>query len=257
VKSKIIKRKYFKEPQETNLLTWEAKEQIRFLVEEYPDEWGIDQIVESFPITRNGVIRLLKSKFVPKTMEELVRHDKAVRKNWKLLKGGGGPTRTEPEQEYSKELRLIANACGVASLPKPKMDPSFLQAKQRPPPGPHETMYLKIVGEDVIPPSDPQVMLEANSQTNLQTLKKLAESRETGMGETNHRRDKSRVEEDDAQSRRGGGRRWRDEARVQTHDHRSAILDAEEYMPQEDVKNEDHFKDFENDLGMAGTKRLD
>jgi len=52
---KIIEKKYFKTPQETNFLSWDAKEQIRYLHAEFPDEWTAERIATSFPISEEGV----------------------------------------------------------------------------------------------------------------------------------------------------------------------------------------------------------
>lgn len=85
---KIIERKYYKKPQETGLLTWDAKEQIRFLHNEYPNEWTIDRLAESFPTSREGVIKILKSRFQPKSLAEIVKHDERVQNHWKELQDG-------------------------------------------------------------------------------------------------------------------------------------------------------------------------
>lgn len=122
IKKKIIERKYFKPEAETNLLTWAAKEQICFLSQEYPDEWNPDRISESFPISREGVIRLLKSSYSPRTQEELLRHDRRVRKSWLALKSttgvDGGPVYQQLQTQ--KILPLMVNADGIASLPRPE-----------------------------------------------------------------------------------------------------------------------------------------
>ena len=66
LKKKIVERKYFKQPQEVNLLTWKAKEQIRYLHSEFPDEWTPEVLAESFPVSLEGVHRLLGSGYVPR-----------------------------------------------------------------------------------------------------------------------------------------------------------------------------------------------
>lgn len=58
VKFKIIEKKYFKRAQDLNLLTWDAKEQMRYLHNEYPDEWTVDRLAESFPVSFEGVIKV-------------------------------------------------------------------------------------------------------------------------------------------------------------------------------------------------------
>ena len=51
VKRKTIENKYFRPPATASILTWRAKEQIRYLHAEDPDEGGIHTILETFPIT--------------------------------------------------------------------------------------------------------------------------------------------------------------------------------------------------------------
>ena len=47
--------------------------------------WTHEKIVESFPITLESCRKLLKSKWAPRTLEELAEHDEKVIENWKLL----------------------------------------------------------------------------------------------------------------------------------------------------------------------------
>ena len=59
----IIGKKYFKPEPEANVLSWRAKEQIRYLNSMFPDEWTPDEIANSFPISVDGVQRVLKSTY--------------------------------------------------------------------------------------------------------------------------------------------------------------------------------------------------
>ncbi len=143
---KTIQRKYFRPAQEVNLLTWDAKEQLRYLNQEFPEEWTVDRLAESFPISHDGVIKILKSRYQPKSLDEVVRHDKRVQQNWlalkaanqnrKQLKSGkesseGGPIvlRFEELQKEGK-MHLLTNAAGIPSLPRPAENQRLLTAKQ-------------------------------------------------------------------------------------------------------------------------------
>ena len=108
-----MERKHFKPPQEINLLTWDAKEQIRFLHFEYPNEWTIDRLADSFPISQDGVIKLLKSSCILRSVKEVIRHDKSVQQHWKqiLANSGSGLPQTI--------LKNLPNAAGIKSLPVP------------------------------------------------------------------------------------------------------------------------------------------
>lgn len=52
---KIIEKKYFKKPKEPNLLTWTAKEQLKYLNSMDPGLWTPEKLAESFPISVEGV----------------------------------------------------------------------------------------------------------------------------------------------------------------------------------------------------------
>ena len=53
-KLKKVEKKYFPEEQELNLLTWSAKEQIRYLHHTDPQQWTPEHIAECFPISPEG-----------------------------------------------------------------------------------------------------------------------------------------------------------------------------------------------------------
>ena len=50
----MIRRKYFRPEPEVNLLTWDAKAQMRYLHATDPDTWTPQQLAESFPISAEG-----------------------------------------------------------------------------------------------------------------------------------------------------------------------------------------------------------
>lgn len=50
-------------PQRT--LTWDAIEQIRYLKQEQPEEWTVERLAQSFSVTPDVILRVLRSKFVP------------------------------------------------------------------------------------------------------------------------------------------------------------------------------------------------
>lgn len=123
LKLKILKRKYFKDPQETNLLTWETKQQICFLNREFPEDWTVDRLVQSFPVSRNGIIKLLKSSYVIKTPEKILEHDLKVKQRWKELEADlsrkGGPVNLQYKILIeSGKLNLMKNAATLKGAPK-------------------------------------------------------------------------------------------------------------------------------------------
>lgn len=66
----IVKHKYFKPTKQPNFLTWNDKEQIRYLHQNDPDDWTIDKLSESFPAlpdvikVRNHFLLLNYTNFV-------------------------------------------------------------------------------------------------------------------------------------------------------------------------------------------------
>lgn len=96
VRNTIIRRKYFKVPPETNLLTWAAKQQIHYLHSLDPEEWTAERISESFPISVQGAKKLLKSRFTTATPERIAEHDRDVQLKWKSLKAGRGDEKISP-----------------------------------------------------------------------------------------------------------------------------------------------------------------
>ncbi|XP_050399811.2 neugrin [Patella vulgata] len=115
LKFQILKHKYFKGEKEENLLTWKAKDQIRYLHKEYPDEWSINRLTQVFPVSRYGVTQIVKSKFIGVTEEQKERHDKKVFKNWIEI-----ADKMEESVVKDQRLQFIFNAAGNADLPFPK-----------------------------------------------------------------------------------------------------------------------------------------
>ncbi|KFM80517.1 hypothetical protein X975_21466, partial [Stegodyphus mimosarum] len=120
VKSQIVKRKYCKFDRETDLLTHAAKEQIRYLHSLDPLKWTPEILAESFPISVNGVKKLLKNKFVEKCPEKIKLHDEEVAKKWKILQSGKVSSCISPvTQRFWREGKLIQNYySGNPNLPE-------------------------------------------------------------------------------------------------------------------------------------------
>lgn len=110
-------------------MTWDAKEQIRFLHQEQPDEWTVDRLTESFPVSRDGVVKILRSAFRPRSLNDIARHDRSVQKNWLALNEGiasnqqGGPLLRECRQllrDRAGQLGLqLSSSASNPRLPMP------------------------------------------------------------------------------------------------------------------------------------------
>ncbi|XP_052102327.1 uncharacterized protein LOC127735924 [Mytilus californianus] len=125
LKKKIIERKYFKKNPEKNVLTWQAKEQMRYLNQEYPEEWTVDKLIESFPVSREGVIGILKSTYLPSDEKEIRKHDdKAILNINDIKKKLADDTETidsEEREELEDKILKIGSAAGIKDLPLTKV----------------------------------------------------------------------------------------------------------------------------------------
>ncbi|XP_068207896.1 neugrin [Palaemon carinicauda] len=90
IQQKTIRQKYFKkyEPAEDNLLTWEMKEQLKYLHHKDPEQWTPEALSVAFPISPNGVQKLLSSKWLPENEKDIERHDRAVIAKWRKYTNG-------------------------------------------------------------------------------------------------------------------------------------------------------------------------
>ncbi len=106
-----------------NLLTWDAKEQIKHLNLEDPEQWTPEKIADSYPIELENVKKLLRSKWSPRTLEDLAKHDEKVIKNWQTLAEsvGSGETLGPAVNLYedmikSNRIALMKYACGLPGV---------------------------------------------------------------------------------------------------------------------------------------------
>lgn len=144
----ITRRKYFKDlfPPETNLLTWAAKEQIRYLHSLDPSEWTAEKIAQCFPVSVLGAKKLLKSQFRIETAEQIAEHDRNVQLKWKALKMGKADEKISPTTKklYLEGKLQEDQAYGNKTLPMPQQrDDTRALALSRLSPKPGE--YSKLI----------------------------------------------------------------------------------------------------------------
>jgi hypothetical protein len=105
-----------------NLLTWDAKEQIKYLNLNEPEVWSVEKICDTFPITEESCRKLLKSKWAPRTLDELCRHDEFVLENWKRLANeeniepGGPAINVYEELKKQNKINLMKYAAGIPEV---------------------------------------------------------------------------------------------------------------------------------------------
>ncbi|XP_059174647.1 neugrin-like [Physella acuta] len=133
--AKTIEKKFFRKPEEPNLLTWSAKEQIRYLHEKDPKEWTINKLAKSFPIDRRGILKLLNSQYRLHRQEDIVKHDLEVEKNWndiKMSMENPEQDSIDPYETLKKRFlseAVIANASGIKYLPFPYKETEKINTK--------------------------------------------------------------------------------------------------------------------------------
>ncbi|KAJ8257990.1 hypothetical protein GJAV_G00191920 [Gymnothorax javanicus] len=58
-------------------LSWDAMEQIRYLKQEFPEEWTVSRLAEGFSVSTDVIHRVLRSKFIP-SPERRAKQDSKV-----------------------------------------------------------------------------------------------------------------------------------------------------------------------------------
>ncbi|XP_068085096.1 neugrin-like [Anabrus simplex] len=110
---KMVGRKYFKEPREPNLLTWEEQEHIRYLHQTDPDEWSVEKLAVSFPATESVIQKVLKSHWKAASPERIKKYNETVLNNWKLFKQGS----LSMSDELKRHVSQFASRSTVTSPP--------------------------------------------------------------------------------------------------------------------------------------------
>ncbi|XP_012135562.1 uncharacterized protein LOC100878278 [Megachile rotundata] len=82
---RITKSKYFKEL-EPSFLTFVEKNEIKKLHDSDPEEWTPEKLSQSFPALPHAIKKVLKSHWVPKSVDAIIRYDSKVIENWKNFK---------------------------------------------------------------------------------------------------------------------------------------------------------------------------
>ncbi|CAG0916294.1 unnamed protein product [Notodromas monacha] len=120
---RMIERKSFQDlaPREPDLLTWIAKEKIRYLNLKDPQSWTPEKLAESFPCSVRKIKEILRSKWVPKSSNDLEKHDDSVLEAWKVIgKNLGGPLSTKAVDKVTSSSRIGLAWSGSAILPNRK-----------------------------------------------------------------------------------------------------------------------------------------
>uniref|UniRef100_UPI003AAEE6D9 neugrin n=1 Tax=Centroberyx gerrardi TaxID=166262 RepID=UPI003AAEE6D9 len=90
VKYHVMRRQMTPSGAPERKLSWDAIQQIRYLKQEQPEEWTVERLADSFSVSPDVVLRVLRSKFIP-TPERKAKQDTNVmaRLGQQALSSGG------------------------------------------------------------------------------------------------------------------------------------------------------------------------
>lgn len=100
IKANRMTKKHYRDqlPREMCFLTFAERENIKYLCETDPEEWTPEAISECYPISPQGVNKLLRSSLKFRRIKDVVEYDKAVQYKVKLVKEGKIPMTEEMEK---------------------------------------------------------------------------------------------------------------------------------------------------------------
>jgi hypothetical protein len=132
---------------EVNLLTYAEKEKIRFLHSQNPEEWTAENLANAFPISADGVQKIVKSTFRARSLREVQTHDQLVAERIQSIQSGDKPLAPDLEERMKMREQIPFHPGKVAAH-----DTKLLMKSQVP----------KIIGEfaSLVTPKVPH-----NSQT--------------------------------------------------------------------------------------------
>ncbi|PBC32587.1 Neugrin [Apis cerana cerana] len=165
LKRRIVKNKVFKEI-EPNFLTYIEKDQIKKLYESNPKEWTPEKLSESFPALPETIKRILKVKWIPKSVERILQYDNKVIENWKQLKTGKLVVNDTLKQHLMKFKDRKIHLCDKETLMKNFIPPKIELPK------PKSSFFSNIIKNFTYEESIIENKLLISSQNNINKDKK-------------------------------------------------------------------------------------
>ena len=157
MRQRITRSKYFKDEQ-PRFITYVEKDQIQNLHESNPKEWTPEKLSESFPALPETIRKILKSKWVPKSVDAVINYDKQAIENWKDFKTGKlvvDPVLNEHLTKFkNRKISLTDREILSEKFVPPKME--F--------PKPQSTMFSSIVKDDSVNSKQPMYQEKQISQ---------------------------------------------------------------------------------------------
>ncbi|XP_044139162.1 neugrin [Bufo gargarizans] len=120
------------EPTERHL-TWNAIQQIRYLSQEFPEEWPVSRLAVGFNVSNDAIKKVLKSKFIPSEARK-VKQDASVFRvqgqnapgttNVQLQLGSSSKDTAQPLLPFQGDNRQLLVSHSSQLLPPPKTSDS-------------------------------------------------------------------------------------------------------------------------------------
>lgn len=106
IKVKRATDKHYREmnprEKELSILTWAEKENVRYLHETEPEVWTPERLAECYPISANGVRRLVRGSMRLRTVKEVRKHDEEIVRRLRELREG----KMEVTEEMERRLKI-------------------------------------------------------------------------------------------------------------------------------------------------------
>ena len=149
--------------------------QIRFLHAQDPYQWTPEVLADSFPVSKEVIVSILKSTKLPNDEAEIEQHDRKVHRNWLKLKqelknGKEDVGKIDGESKVDERIAKMINAAGIPSLPVPSQDDIVLTRKKL-----SEKLHPKVHGTF------------SNILSDYKAQFKLEDEDEIGIGEKPHK----------------------------------------------------------------------
>lgn len=105
-------RKHFRDVlgrKEISVLTYAEKEKIRYLYSTDSEEWTPERLSVAFPVSPEGVLKLVKSSMKARSIEDIQAHDKMVAARIDKIKSGEIPMTPELEEKMKMREKIPLN----------------------------------------------------------------------------------------------------------------------------------------------------
>lgn len=115
VRYHILRRKMAPRGPPERKLTWNAMEEIRYLKNEQPEEWTVERLAEGFSVSEDVILRVLRSKFVPKPERKAKQDARVMIQLKQKMLSSGARAELEKQRLTSSPTRPALSSGSVNS----------------------------------------------------------------------------------------------------------------------------------------------